>query len=411
MTSSRRSFLQTSALLGFGATVPTFLAKSALAAPTSEKAGAKDTILVVVQLTGGNDGLNTVIPYTNDDYAKLRPTIGIKKSDVRKLNDDLGLHPAMKGLAKLYDEKAVCVVQGVGYPNPDQSHFRSMDIWHAGSTAKQLTEGWIGKAFKQQTVPGFHLAESTKETAPLALTGAPARIPSLTSLEDFQLKTSSANAADKQKQKELIETVATSGTSKNNLLDFVQRTATSTYASSDKLASLGKNYTPKATYPTTTLANRLKLAAQLIDADVGARLFYVSHDGFDTHSGQGGATGGHAGLLETLSEAISAFYADVSARGHGKRVVVLTFSEFGRRAKENGSHGTDHGSAAPMFLVGGGVHAGILGDHPSLTKLDDGNLVHAIDFRTVYSAVLDRWLGLDAKTILGDEFKPAKVFA
>lgn len=406
----RRDFLRTSALLGFGASVPTFLGNTAFAAPTSDKPGAKDTVLVVVQLTGGNDGLNTVIPFADPEYAKLRPTIGIKKDDTKKLTDSLGLHPAMSDFAKLHDDAALCVVQGVGYPNPDQSHFRSMDIWHAASTDKTLTEGWIGKAFKEKLVPGFHLADSTKEAAPLALTGAPARVPSITSLEDFQLKTSAADPVDREKQKKLIESVSGGSEGKPDLLDFVKRTATTTYASTEKLASIGKNYTPKATYPTTALANRLKLAAQLIDAGVGARLFYVSLDGFDTHAGQGGATGAHANLLGTVSGAIAAFYRDMAARGHGERVCVMTFSEFGRRAKENGSKGTDHGSGAPMFLVGGRVKAGVVGEHPSLTKLEDGNLVHATDFRTVYAAILNEWLGVDATKVLGKGFSPAKVF-
>ena len=418
--STRRDFIKSSALLGFGATVPTFLGRTAFAAPPADKGGAKDTILVVVQLTGGNDGLNTVIPFADPEYAKLRPTIGIKKDDAKKLTDSLGLHPAMGDFAKLYEDNALCVVQGVGYPNPDQSHFRSMDIWHAASTDKSLTEGWIGKALKQKAVPGFHLAEGAKETAPLALTGAPARIPSITSLDDFQLKTTAADAADKAKQKKLIEETASGMTSRDrrgagseekpDLLDFVRRTAVTTYASTDKLAALGKNYTPKVPYPNTPLANRLKLAAQLIDGGIGARLFYVSLDGFDTHAGQGGASGAHAKLLETVSGAVAAFYRDVAARGHGERVCVMTFSEFGRRAKENGSHGTDHGSGAPMFLVGGRVAAGVVGAHPSLTKLEDGNLAHATDFRTVYAAVLNQWLGVDATTVLGKGFTPAKVF-
>jgi uncharacterized protein (DUF1501 family) len=413
---NRRQFLQTSALLGFGATVPTFLGKTAFATPTSDKAGAKETILVVVQLTGGNDGLNTVIPYADAEYAKLRPTIGVKKTDVKKLTDSLGLHPSMGEFAKLYEDKGLCVVQGVGYPNPDQSHFRSMDIWHAGSTDSSLTEGWLGKALQHKPVAGFHLAESTKETAPLALTGAPARIPSITSLEDFQLKTTSADAQDQAKQKQLIQEVAKGtttqglGGSEPNLLDFVHRTAVTTYSSTDQLASIGKNYTAKATYPNTPLANRFKLAAKLIDAGTGARLFYVSQDGYDTHAGQGGATGQHANLLGAVSDAIAAFYRDLTARGHGERVCIMTFSEFGRRAKENGSQGTDHGSGAPMFLVGGRVKPGIVGEHPSLSKLDDGNLVHCTDFRTVYAAVLGDWLGLDATKVLGKGFAPAAVF-
>ncbi len=409
---TRRDFLTTSALLGFGATVPAFLGRTALAAPNADKPGAKDTVLVVVQLTGGNDGLNTVVPFTNADYYKLRPNIAIAKDQVKKLTDDVGFHPAMGGMAKLYtDDSAVCVVQGVGYPNPSQSHFRSMDVWHAGSTAETLTDGWLGQALKKQPVPGFHLAGGN-ESAPLALTGAPVRVPSITSLDDFKLKTAAVTAADAAAQKNAITSAPVAhAPGSPNLLDFVARTQMNTYASSEKLASIGKNYTPKVPYPTTALANKLKLAAQLIDADIGARLFYVSLDGFDTHAGQGGATGAHANLLAQVSDAIAAFYRDMAGRGHAERLCVMTFSEFGRRAYENGSKGTDHGAGAPMFLVGGKVRPGVTGEHPNLTGLKEGNLVHGTDFRRVYAAVLDRWLGLDPKPILGDGFQPADVFA
>ena len=411
---TRRDFLRTSTLLGFGATVPTFLGRTALAAPGAEKPGAKDTVLVVVQLTGGNDGLNTVVPFKNDDYYKQRPTIAIPKDQVKKITDDVGFHPSMDAMAKLYtDEKAVCVVQGVGYPNPNQSHFRSMDIWQAASTAETLTEGWLGKSLKQKGVPAFHLAGGN-ESSPLALAGAPARVPSINSLDDFKLKTVAVSGSDATAQKGFItsvaERVAPKPAAPSNLLDFVSRTQMNTYASSEKLASIGKNYQPKVPYPTTALANKLKLAAQLIDAGIGARLFYVTVDGFDTHAGQGGVAGAHANLLTQVSEAVSAFYRDLAGRGHKERVCIMTFSEFGRRAYENGSKGTDHGAAAPMLLVGGGVKAGAVGAQPKLTGLKDGNLVHGTDFRQVYAAVLEKWLGVPGKEIVGEGFKPVEVF-
>jgi uncharacterized protein (DUF1501 family) len=414
MPTTRRDFLKSSTLLGCGLTVPTFLARTATAADPLGSRGAKDTILVVVQLTGGNDGLNTVIPFKDAEYAKYRPTLKIPADQVKKLNDSLGLHPALTGFADLFEQRALCVVQGVGYPNPSQSHFRSMDIWQAASTAETLTEGWVGKALKGMNgAPSFHLAAGN-ESAPLALNGAPARVPSITSLEDFQLKMAAATGADKQAQKQVIEGAAKgepgASATGGNLLDFVQRTALNTYASSDRLKEIGKNYQPKATYPTTGLANRLKLAAQLIDGGLGARIFYVSLDGFDTHAGQGGVAGAHANLLAEVSGAVTAFYQDLAARGHKDRVCVMTFSEFGRRAKENGSKGTDHGSGAPMFLVGGKVKAGVVGDHPSLTQLEAGNLKHSLDFRQVYAAVLDQWLGVDSKAVLGTGYKPAAVF-
>jgi uncharacterized protein (DUF1501 family) len=410
MTATRREFLRhslaTGSLVSLGLTVPNFLTRTALAAPNAAKAGAKDTILVVVQLTGGNDGLNTVIPFKDDEYAKLRPTLKQPAAQVKKLNDEVALHPAMDGLAGLLQDHALCVVQGVGYPNPTQSHFRSMDIWQAASTAESLTEGWIGKGLRQMKDSGaFHLA-TANESAPLALSGAPARPPSITSLEDFQLKLASASGADKKEQKAIIEGSAKPAGDKPSLLDFVQRTAANTYASSQRLQEIGKNYQPKSPYPQTPLANRLKLAAQLIDANLGARIFYVSIDGFDTHANQ--ATS-HAQLLTEVSAAMTAFFKDMAARGYRDRVLMMTFSEFGRRAKENGSKGTDHGSAAPMLLVGGQVKAGVVGKHPSLTQLEMGNLKHHTDFRQVYAAVLDNWLGVASKDVLGQKFDPVEI--
>src|SRR5205823_5094721 len=359
------------------------------------------------QLTGGNDGLNTVVPYADENYAKVRNVLRLPKAQIKKLNDQVGLHPSMDGLAGLYEDQAVCVVQGVGYPNPSQSHFRSMDIWQAASTEKELTDGWIGKALKQvPKAASFHLA-APNEAAPLALAGAPARVPSIAKLEDFQLRTDAVSQADRTHQRGIIEASAKMPADQGNLLDFVRRTAVNTYDSSKRLQEIGKNYQPKATYPNTPLANRLKTAAQLIDADLGARLFYVSIDGFDTHANQ---LATHANLLKQVSDAMTAFYKDLSARGHRDRVLLMTFSEFGRRVFENGSAGTDHGSAAPMLLVGGKVKAGLVGAHPSMTDVAMGNLKHHTDFRQVYAAVLDRWLGVSSKDVLGQEFKPADVF-
>jgi uncharacterized protein (DUF1501 family) len=410
MTPTRRDFLKTSlaggSLVAWGLTVPGFLARTAHAAPNADKAGAKDTILVVIQLTGGNDGLNTVVPHKDPEYARLRPTLKLPFAQLKKINDDLGLHPSLDGLAGLLEDQALCIVQGVGYPNPTQSHFRSMDIWQAASQAETLNEGWVGKALRQLPSAGsFHLA-ATNESAPLALSGAPARVPSITTLEDFQLRLAAASNADKKEQREVIEGATKAGSDKPGLLDFVQRTAANTYASSQRLQELGKNYQPKVPYPNTPLANRLKLAAQLIDADLGARIFYVSLDGFDTHATQ---LPTHAALLAQLSGAMTAFYKDMAARGYQDRIVTMTFSEFGRRVAQNGS-GTDHGTAAPMFLVGGKVKAGLIGAHPSLTELEFGNLKFHTDFRRVYASVLEQWLGVASKDVLGGTYTPVEIF-
>lgn len=405
---TRRDFLQRSSLIALGSTVPAFLSKTAAQAPTAERAGARDSILVVIQLTGGNDGLNTVIPFTNENYARLRPTLRQPRDQIRRVNDEIGLHPAMSGLSQVLEDNALCIVQGVGYPNPSQSHFRSMDIWQAASTARELTEGWVGKALRHvPAAASFHLANQN-EAAPLALTGSPVRVPSITSLEDFQLRLEASGNADRRAQRSIIEGAVAPRTSPTEgLLDFVNRTAVNTYASSRRLQEIGRTYQPRVPYPTTALGNHLRLAAQLIDAGLGARLFYVSLDGFDTHAGQAQA---HADLLRTLSDAISAFYRDLSARGHRDRLLIMTFSEFGRRARENGSRGTDHGSGAPMLLVGGRVRSGLVGAHPSLTELEDGNLRHHTDFRQVYAAVLDGWLGVPSRQVLGQAYQPANIF-
>jgi uncharacterized protein (DUF1501 family) len=410
-TPTRRDFLKSSvassSLVALGATVPGFIGRTAAAAPPSNRPGARDTVLVVIQLTGGNDGLNTVIPFRDEHYTQLRPTLHQPAAQIRRINNDIGLHPSLSGLADLLQQRALCVVQGVGYPNPNQSHFRSMDIWQSASTARNVNDGWIGRALR--SVPGassFHLA-GNNEAAPLALAGAPVRVPTISSLQDYQLQVAAVSGADARRQRQLIENAATPASDQASLLGFVHRTAANTYASSRRLQEVGRNYQPRVPYPNTELGNHLRLAAQLIDAGLGARLFYVAIDGFDTHAAQAQI---HANLLTQLGGAISAFYRDLAARGHQDRILLMTFSEFGRRARENGSHGTDHGSAAPMFLVGGRVRAGLVGAHPSLTELDAGNLRHHTDFRQVYAAILDRWLGVPSRQVLGQEFRPADVF-
>jgi uncharacterized protein (DUF1501 family) len=281
-----------------------------------------------------------------------------------------------------------------------------MDIWQSASLAEDVSEGWLGRALKlAPSTPSFHLADS-KDSAPLALAGAPVRVPTLSSLADFQLQSAAASGAAKRNERRIIEEVANRVTGRPGMLDFVKRTAVNTYESSRRLQDIGKNYQPKVPYPNTALANHLKLAAQLIDAQLGARIFYVSIDGFDTHANQAAS---HGNLLRELAEAMAAFYKDVAARGHKDRILMMTFSEFGRRAGENGSKGTDHGSAAPMFLVGGKVKAGVVGIHPSLTQLEMGNLKHHTDFRQVYAAILDQWLGVSSKEVLGQAFAAAPV--
>lgn len=407
MSFSRRDLfrfsLAGSSMVALTGAVPNFLGRAAAQTPDAARQGARDTILVVVQLTGGNDGLNTVVPLRDPDYTRLRPTLRI--TNPLRINDDVGLHPAMNSLHGLLQDNALCIVQGVGYPNPSQSHFRSMDIWQAASMNDVLNEGWIGRALRHvPAAASFHLANNN-EVAPLALTGAPARVPSIATLDDFQLRLQAAGAADRRRQRELLNHVSRPGETPS-LLDFVQRTAVQTYASTDRLARIGRAYEPRVPYPQSALGNHLKLAAQLIDAGLGARLFYVTQDGFDTHAGQLPA---HANLMRDVSDSIGAFYRDLAQRGQGERIMVMVFSEFGRRAYENGSRGTDHGAGAPMLLIGGRVRSGVIGQQPSLVNLQQGNLPFSIDFRQVYATVLDRWLGVPSRQVLGENFAAVDV--
>jgi uncharacterized protein (DUF1501 family) len=396
MTTSRRSFLratlQGSSLVALGGVAPRFLVEAAESDPRWER------ILVVVQLTGGNDGLNTVVPFTNAEYYKQRPKLAVPKSDVLKINDSLGFHPSMKGFANLLEAGRLAIVQGVGYPNPNRSHFESMDIWHTcARKTDRRTTGWIGRtleALKANDVSAMHIGGGKQ---PLALTSETIRVPSVESLEQFRLELQrQESAADVQN---LAESARQDG---DELLSFLQTNTTTALDVSQRLQKSGKDYKPKAIYPQSDLARKLVLASQLIASDFPARVYYVELDGFDTHSQQPAA---HAGLLRQLGEAVDAFQADMHEQGQGNRVLTMVFSEFGRRVAENASQGTDHGAAAPMFLVGETVKAGVIGKLPSLTDLEEGDLKHHTDFRQVYATVLERWLGQKSDALLGGSFK------
>ncbi len=412
---NRRDFLAQSTLLGFGSTVPAFLGRTAYASPALGSLGAADTVLVVVQLTGGNDGLNTVVPYTDPLYKKYRPTLALSRDQVARLDDSIGLHNSLAPLAELHKEGFGCVVQNVGYPNPSQSHFEAMDTWQTGSTATPLpSDGWLGRAMHQAPLTGFHLVSDQNDAAPLALAGAPVRAASLTKLSDYQLHVSAATTQDRKRQEALMQSTlpmaSAPSAGKPGLLDFVRKTATDTYATSDRIKAIGQAYESTVPYHPTPLGEQFKLAAQLIQAGVSARLLYISQFGYDTHVGQGGEYGNHAILLNNLASSLAAFLNDLKKRQVLDRVCVLVFSEFGRRVAENGGAGTDHGAAAPVLLYGGKLQGGILGSAPNLEKLNDGNLVHQIDFRQIYASILNDWLRVDAQRVLGQKFEPLPLF-
>ncbi len=402
MQTSRRRFLATlgsSAVISLGGPVPRFLAQAAAA----ESTPAKDTILVVVQLTGGNDGLNTVVPFKHDAYLKARPKLAIPAKDVLKINDSIGLHKSARGLADLLEAGKLAIIQGVGYPDPNRSHFESMDIWQTCQRkGTPRTTGWLGRFLDAShkssdiDVPAIHVGP---EKQPLALAANNVRVSSFASPESFRLRD-----GDSGKVVEVIRKLSnhTEGTS-DSLLGFLQSSTTSALSTSDRISAALRDYRTPVSYPESALAQRLKTIAQLIDAGLKTRVYYVELDGFDTHSQQAAA---HAALLQQFGGAVRAFVDDVAHHGHGNRTLVMSFSEFGRRVAENASQGTDHGTAAPMFLAGARVRAGLIGDHPSLDDLQDGDVKFHTDFRQVYATLLQRWLGWSSKSVLGGEFKP-----
>jgi uncharacterized protein (DUF1501 family) len=417
--SSRRDFLKTtlgaSSLLAVGGVVPEFLANTATAAEKNEK--KKDTVLVVIELTGGNDGLNTVAPFGDDLYHKARPTLAFNKKEIHKLDDYHALHPRMNQLKQLYDEKRLAVIQGVGYPNPDRSHFESMDIWQLADTKRAQTSGWLarsipGMSITDAGVPGMYLGE---DRLPVAMQGADGGVISLADRASFRLQ---LNGNPDTRKKLIEELNEEKDKTKADLAAFVRKRQLQTYTSLQKIEEALREAGTTTAYSSpqdfafdsvdrrnpnelATLGGKLSLIARLVQKNLGTRLYYVQHAGFDTHANQGEM---HAKLLGDLSNSIGMFINQLSGE-HSERVVVMTYSEFGRRVKENGSRGTDHGSGSCMFVAGSQVVGGLVGKHPSLSDLTDGDIKYHTDFRRVYATLLDDWLGVDSKGVLGDTFE------
>ncbi|MGE3818053.1 MAG: DUF1501 domain-containing protein [Isosphaeraceae bacterium] len=417
MPAHRRDFLRSSlaasTLVSMGArTIPGFLGRSALAAGGPGQSG-DGRALVVVQLLGGNDGLNTVVPFGQDGYARHRRALRISTAQIHKLNKDVGLHPAMGALAALAQEGKLAVVQGVGYPNPDRSHFRSMEIWESARLdPKALDTGWLGRAVDAAPVkPGADVLALHVGTRalPLALKSKKTEVPSVASLDQYRLRLAGSDA-DRRASRDAIDRLARSERPEeadDPLLGFVRRSAVTAYESSRRLEQVTRASDGKVTYPNFGLAKRLEQIAQILKAGFGTRIYYTSLDGFDTHANQ---LGSHSALLTELSDALGAFHKDLDASGLSDRVAVLVFSEFGRRVAENASAGTDHGAAAPVFVSGPLAKAGLVGDHPSLETLDDGDLIHHTDFRRVYAAVLEHWLAIPSEPVIGPGFAPLPLF-
>ena len=415
---TRREFVHTGlAVVSTISTIPGFLYRSAMvmADPadsplTATRPGVpEDRILVVVQLSGGNDGLNTVVPYGHGTYYDARPGLAVPQKEVLRLDqgDGIGLHPQLAMYRDLMTEGLANVVQGVGYPNPNRSHFASMDIYHTARVQGSKGLGWLGQCLDQIEPTNSTALISVGREAPLAGRGSRTQPVSFENPDLFrwsgaELHPSLVGHYDRINRAGVLEELAGVG---NDQAAFVMRTALDAQLASDRVrAAVAK--APQTQFPRGQLANQLRMVAAMIRAELPTRVYYVGLSGFDTHGNQRGR---HANLLREFATAMKGFYAELRALGQEDRVLSLAFSEFGRRVAQNASQGTDHGTAGPMFLLGPMVKPGLLGRQPSLEQLDKGDLIYNVDFRSVYAAVLDQWLRADSRKVLGRAFKAAPV--
>ncbi|MFZ4751052.1 MAG: DUF1501 domain-containing protein [Phycisphaerales bacterium] len=430
---TRRLFLQRGcALASIAATVPCFIERSALGMLgdpllASQPGVPEERILVVIQLGGGNDGLNTVIPFGDDEYYRARPQIGIRAPGAAPQNAQpaalaldgvrgLGLHPNLAALKELYDEGLVQVIQGVGYPNPNRSHFTSMDIWQTGRLDAKGS-GWIGRYFDNTCngTPRPEASVAIGRNAPLALEGEVQKPIAFESPSLFRWNGQDLHASLKDPYDRINRAGGGAPDAGAGVPDagggdtqkaFLMRTALDAQVSSDRIrAAVAKQ--PLVPYPGHGLAGQLKTIGAMIRDGMPTRVYYASMGGFDTHGGQ---LGTHGNLMRQFGESLAAFQRDLKAQGNDGRVTTMVFSEFGRRVKQNASGGTDHGTAAPMFLVGPQVKPGVFGNHPSLTDLDQGDLKYGVDFRSVYASVLEDWLKAPSEKVLRARFANPSLF-
>ncbi|TNE57018.1 MAG: DUF1501 domain-containing protein [Bacteroidetes bacterium] len=396
MLIKRRTFLKTASLATASLWVPRFLQAHARPGALTPKG----RVLVLLQLSGGNDGLNTVIPTRNDIYYNERPRLGLPRHETLELTDEAGLNPALTALKNLYDAGDLAVLHNVGYPNPDRSHFRSMDIWHTASPADEYwTTGWLGRYLDAQCAgqPCQAPVLEIDDTLSLALKGAQRK--GLALQEPRQLHQTAHSPY-------FTDYIAAQGSHEHDdsPVGYLYKTMAETLSSADYLFEKSRVKPSTGTYPNTGLGKHLKTVASLILGDAETSVYYVSLGSFDTHINQENQ---QTRLFKELNDALEAFAAELKAQGRWNDVLVATFSEFGRRVAQNASGGTDHGTANQMFFMGGGLkQKGLLNELPDLENLDQGDLRFTVDFRQVYATLLERWLGVDASEVLGATFTP-----
>lgn len=363
-----------------------------------------DRTLIVIQMAGGNDGLSTVIPIGDPLYHQVRPTLAILDAEVLPLDTRLGLHPNLAPLKQLWDGGHMAIIEGVGYPNQSLSHFQAMDIWQTLDLSGAGSEGWLGKlvsGWVDQDGHPFKALDIGVQTAQ-ALASISAPVPTLATVNTYRLYPDPADTDNGNARLQALMKLYNSYPKTSPYAALLDTTALSAQDGSQQLHDADAQYQATVTYPTGPFAAGLKILAEAIVEGLGLRVGYVTLGGFDTHANQQAT---HDTLMKILADGLSAFYTDLSNHGKADTVVIMTWSEFGRRVEENGSLGTDHGTAAPMFVLGNPVNRGIFGEPPSLSSLDNaGNLKYTTDFRSVYATVLDRWLGASSQDVLGGSF-------
>ncbi|MEP6992920.1 MAG: DUF1501 domain-containing protein [Acidobacteriota bacterium] len=402
MAFSRRDFLvRSTGFVTVSAMVPRWAVNGARMFEESVAAANPNRTLVVLEMMGGNDGLNTIIPYTDSLYPTLRSQIGIPTGSVLALDDKQGMNPVMTGLKSLWDAKRLALVTNVGYPNSSLSHFSSRDIWHTADPTLAQRRGWLGRWADEVLAGSDNPLSCTaiSSALPRTLLADHVGVPTFLSLASYQYSTDGAYTGDGGNQVTAFLAQNGSEYEIENTPSTISGVGQDAISSSNILQTVGTGYVSMGAYPVNSLGSGLELIAQIINANLGARILYITYGGFDNHSGE---DQDHDPLLTDISDSIKAFFDDLDGHGKSHDVLLMTWSEFGRRVQENGSAGTDHGTAAPHFVVGDAVVSGIHGGPPNLASLDsNGNLQIENDFRSYYGTVLSDWLGADSTAILG----------
>ena len=375
-------------------------------------ATSKAPVLVVVQLTGGNDFMNTLIPYTNGIYHDSRPVVGIKEEDVLPTNDTLGWNPHVAPLKEMFDAGDVAVVQGIGYPDSNRSHFRAMDIWHTCEPEKIGTEGWVGRVVRELD-PGGHnvlTCVSFGQGLPRACALAGTPVTSVGDLDNYGLLTSIGDKSQREQALETFKQMYSRTLGNSIVMDYLSQTGMDVLNGADELQKAPATYTSDVAYPKSSIAKSLRDVARVHLADLGTRVFYAQHGGYDNHANEVPA---HPRLLKDLGEAIQAFFTDLRAHNASEEVAMLVFTEFGRRIRDNAS-GTDHGTGGGAFIIGDKVKGGLYAEYPSLELsrwVHGEDMEHTIDFRGIYGTLIEQWMGIDATPIVNGNFEQIYPFS